>query len=142
MFTADKFFYRNGLIAELPELMTITFCLGFANQEDFAKIFEKLWKKLLMHKGKYNKLISIKPPFNLIETPEIEIGIAWRSKTYSIPFSESLGKISGDMIYPYPPGIPLLVPGERICKDKLNWIENQSLYNKDLLNLHIRVLQN
>ena len=141
-FTADKFFYRNGLIAELPELMTITFCLGFANQEDFAKMFEKLWKKLLMNKEKYNKLTSIKPPFNLIETPEIEIGIAWRSKTYSIPFSESLGKISGDIICPYPPGIPLLVPGERICKDKLNWIENQSLYNKDLLNLHIRVLQN
>ena len=29
-FTADKFFYKNGLIAELPEKMTLTFCLGFA----------------------------------------------------------------------------------------------------------------
>ena len=34
-FTADKFFYRNGLIAELPEMMTLTFCLGFANQKIF-----------------------------------------------------------------------------------------------------------
>ena len=141
-FTADKFFYRNGLIAELPEMMTLTFCLGFANQRNFTKLFEKLWNKLLIYSGKDKKLTSIKPPFKLIETPEIEIGTAWRSKTYRIPFSESLGKISGDIICPYPPGIPLIVPGERICKDRLNWIENQSLYNEDLLNLHIRVLNN
>ena len=122
--------------------MTITFCLGFSDQKDFILLFERLWKKLLLLPKTIKVLKVPKPPFKLIETPEIEIGTAWRSKTYSIPFSESLGKISGDMIYPYPPGIPLLVPGERICKDKLNWIENQSLYNKDLLNLHIRVLQN
>ena len=34
-FAADKFFYKNGLIAELPEMMTLTFCLGFGNQKDF-----------------------------------------------------------------------------------------------------------
>ena len=46
-FTADKFFYENGLVAELPEMMTLTFCLGFANQRNFAFLLEKLWKKLL-----------------------------------------------------------------------------------------------
>ena len=72
--------------------------------------------------------------------PEIEIGTAWRSKTCSIPFSQSLGKISGDIICPYPPGIPLLVPGERIDRNRFNWIKNQSLFNKDLVNFNIRVL--
>ena len=28
-FTADRFFYKKGLIAELPEMMTLTFCLVF-----------------------------------------------------------------------------------------------------------------
>ena len=41
-FTADKFFYKNGLIAELPEMMSLTFCLGFANQKDFLNLFESL----------------------------------------------------------------------------------------------------
>ena len=141
-FTADKFFYRNGIIAELPEMMTLTFCLGFSKQKDFVILFKKLWDKLQLKSKTFNRFEPIKPPFKLLETPEIEIGTAWRSKTYSIPIKKSLGKISGDIICPYPPGIPLLVPGERINKDRIKWIENQSLYNKDLVNSYIRVLYN
>ena len=79
-------------------------------------------------------------PFQLVQTPEVKIGIAWKSKTRSIPLSQSLNKISGDIVCPYPPGIPLLVPGEKIDKSRFNWIKYQSLYNKDLVNLNIRVL--
>ena len=140
-FTADNFFYRNGLIAELPEMMTLTFCLGFGNQKDFLNLFEKLWKKLLLNSKKSKSLEVFKSPFKLVQAPEIEIGIAWRSKTRSIPFSQSLNKISGDIICPYPPGIPLLVPGEKIDIDRFNWINNQSLCNKDLVNFNIRVLE-
>ena len=140
-FAADNFFYRNGLIAELPEPKTLTFCLGFSNQRDFIFIFEKLWNKLLLYSKKSNNLKIIKPPFRLVESPAVPIGIAWRSKTYNIPISESLGKISGDIICPYPPGIPLIVPGEKIEKERIDWINTQSSYNKDLVNSYIRVLQ-
>ncbi len=139
-FTADNFFYRNGLIAELPEMMTLTFCLGFANQKDFVNLFENLWNKLLLNSKKSKNFNVLQSPFKLVEAPEIEIGIAWRSKTSTIPFSKSLSKISGDIICPYPPGIPILVPGERIDEHRFNWIKNQSSYNKDLLNFNIRVL--
>ncbi len=140
-FTADKFFYKNGLIAELPEMMTLTFCLGFANQKDFLNLFEKLWNKLLLNSKKLESIEVLQSPFKLVEAPEIQIGIAWRSETQSIPFSQSLNKISGDIICPYPPGIPLLVPGEKIDVDRFNWINNQSLCNKDLLNFNIRVIK-
>ncbi|KGG05969.1 Lysine decarboxylase [Prochlorococcus marinus str. MIT 9321] len=139
-FTADKFFYKNGLIAELPEMMTLTFCLGFANQKDFLNIFEKVWNKLLLNSKKSKSLELLQSPFKLVQTPEVEIGIAWRSDTRIIPFSQSLNKISGDIICPYPPGIPLLVPGEKIDIDRFNWINNQSLWNKDLVNFNIRVI--
>ncbi len=140
-FTADNFFYRNGLIAELPEMMTLTFCLGFANQNDFVNLFESLWNKLIKNSKELSNFKVPQSPFKLVQKPEMEIGIAWRSKTCSIPFSQSLGKISGDIICPYPPGIPLLVPGERIDADRFNWIKNQSIWNKDLVNFNIRVIQ-
>ena len=140
-FTADNFFYKNGLIAELPEMMTLTFCLGFANQKDFLNLFEKLWNKLLLNSKKLKSLKVFQSPFKPVQETEIEIGIAWRSETQSIPFSQSLNKISGDIICPYPPGIPLLVPGEKIDLDRFNWINNQSLCNKDLINFNIRVMQ-
>ena len=97
--------------------------------------------KLLLNSEKLKSLEVLQTPFKLVQTPEIEIGIAWRSETQSIPFSQSLNKISGDIICPYPPGIPLLVPGEKIDMDRFNWINNQSLCNKDLVNFNIRVLE-
>ena len=121
-------------------MMTLTFCLGFGKQKDFLNLFEKLWKKLLLNSKNSKSLEVLKSPFKLVHTPEIEIGIAWRSKTRSISFSQSLNKISGDIICPYPPGIPILVPGERIDENRFNWIKNQSSYNKDLLNFNLRVL--
>jgi len=139
-FAADNFFYKNGLIAELPEMMTLTFCLGFGNQKDFLNLFEKLWKKLILNSKKSKSLEVLKSPFKLVQAPEIEIGIAWRSEARSLPFSQSLNKISGDIICPYPPGIPLIVPGEKIDIDRFNWINNQSLCNKDLVNFNIRVI--
>ena len=139
-FTADDFFYRHGLIAELPEMMTLTFCLGFANQRDFVPLFEKLWEKLLKNFKKTKKLKATKPPFRFIDSPEFPIGVALRSKTSLMPLSSALGKISGDILCPYPPGIPFIIPGERIDKWRINWIETQSLYNKDLINSYIRVL--
>ena len=139
-FTADTFFYKNGLIAELPEMMTLTFCLGFANQKDFINLFENVWNKLLLNSTNLKNFKMLKSPFKLVQEPEIEIGVAWRSNSRSIPFSQALSEISGDIICPYPPGIPLIVPGERIDKNRFDWIKNQSLYNKDLLNFNIRVL--
>ncbi len=122
-------------------MMTLTFCLGFANQKDFINLFEKLWNKLLLNPKKLKSLEGLHSPFKLVEEPEIQIGIAWRSETRNIPFSQSLNKISADIICPYPPGIPLLVPGEKIDIDRFNWINNQSLYNKDLLNFNIRIIK-
>ena len=121
-------------------MMTLTFCLGFANQKDFLNLFEKLWNKLLLNSKKSKSFEVPQSPFKFVESPEVEIGIAWRSATRSIPFSQSLNKISGDIICPYPPGIPLLVPGEKIDIDRFNWINNQSVYNKDLVNFNIRVI--
>ena len=65
-FTADRFFYKNGLIAELPEIMTLTFCLGFSKQKNFIFLFQKLWEKLLIHHNKSLSLKATKPPFKLV----------------------------------------------------------------------------
>jgi len=121
-------------------MATLTFCLGFAKQNDFVNLFEKLWNKLLLNSKKLKNIKVLESPFKLVQKPEIEIGTAWRSKTYSIPFSQSLGKISGDIICPYPPGVPILVPGERIDADRFYWIKHQSVWNKDLLNFYMRVI--
>ena len=142
-FTADKFFYEKGFIAELPEMMTLTFCLGFAEHNDFINGFEKSWKILLLtfNKRKDLKPIKpIKPPFQLVEIPEVSPSESLSKKSHKVTLNEAIGKISADIICPYPPGIPLAIPGERIKKDKVDWMLNQGLFGEDLLNFYIDVI--
>ena len=53
-----------------------------------------------------------------------EITISPRQAYYSenklIPFYASEGEISSEMVMIYPPGIPILIPGEKISKDVIN----------------------
>jgi len=50
---------------------------------------------------------------------------AYFAKTKNIPWSESKGEISAEMIVPYPPGIPTICPGEEITNDVWNFLEEQ-----------------
>ena len=48
---------------------------------------------------------------------------AFYSEKNKVPFKESVGKISGEMIMAYPPGIPIIIAGERISQDIIDYIE-------------------
>ena len=41
----------------------------------------------------------------------------------TIPISECVGKVSLDFVYLYPPGIPLLVPGEVLQVNQIKQIQ-------------------
>ena len=45
-----------------------------------------------------------------------------RSRHLSISIDDAVGKISAESICPYPPGIPILIPGEIITSDALDYL--------------------
>jgi arginine decarboxylase len=47
---------------------------------------------------------------------------AFYGDTETIPFKESAGRIIAEFIYVYPPGIPILLPGEVISQNNINYI--------------------
>jgi len=47
---------------------------------------------------------------------------AFYGEQVSMPIAESAGKISGEFVMCYPPGIPILAPGERITEEILAYI--------------------
>lgn len=47
---------------------------------------------------------------------------AWNSEKEQIRIEESAGRTSGEYIYVYPPGIPLIVPGEMISEEIVNTV--------------------
>ncbi len=59
------------------------------------------------------KVATSEYSFNQVEQAEKE----W------VPYTRSIGRISAGMIIPYPPGIPLFLPGEKITVSKLSQLE-------------------
>lgn len=48
---------------------------------------------------------------------------AFYAKTKKVPFKDSAGEICTEIVAPYPPGISILVPGERIAQEHLDYID-------------------
>ncbi len=49
---------------------------------------------------------------------------AFYGETEWVPFRESAGRIIAEFIYVYPPGIPILLPGEVISQENIDYIIN------------------
>ncbi|MBQ7794976.1 MAG: aminotransferase class I/II-fold pyridoxal phosphate-dependent enzyme [Lachnospiraceae bacterium] len=62
--------------------------------------------------------------------PVITLAEAMDRKGQRITFSDSLNMISQEFVYLYPPGIPILAPGEKITKDileRIAWYKSMRL---------------
>ncbi|MCT4593811.1 MAG: aminotransferase class I/II-fold pyridoxal phosphate-dependent enzyme [Anaeromicrobium sp.] len=70
----------------------------------------------------------------LLENPDIIVSPrdAFYSRTKIIPLKDSIGEVSGESIMAYPPGIPIISPGERISKEIVDYIE-------ELKNQHVLI---
>ena len=67
--------------------------------------------------------------FGMIEpVVELPIGEAFYREKQVVELEKAIGKISADYIIPYPPGIPIVIPGEvityEIYKEVLNLSQN------------------
>lgn len=70
------------------------------------------------------EVISEKQPLakGQMVLPQMVCGMeeALQGETTEVMLKDSLGKVSADFLWAYPPGIPLVAPGERISEDVLS----------------------
>jgi arginine decarboxylase len=48
---------------------------------------------------------------------------AWFAPTETIPIAQAANRISAELVCPYPPGIPVLVPGEAIAPEAIDYLQ-------------------
>lgn len=80
-------------------------------KEDYEQSF-LIRSREFLYRDELFSVLSV--PFKKMEQTEKE----------EIPLSEACGRISGEMIIPYPPGIPLIMEGEKITEEKLGILMN------------------
>jgi lysine decarboxylase len=138
---ADAWFMQRGLIAELPEPLCLTFCLGLASQRGLAQRMQQLWRRLQLSQPRSGRLEPLLvPPLETSSTPELLPALAVRAQACELSLQDSGGRIAAEMICPYPPGIPLLIPGERIGLDRLEWLLDQHRRWPELVPGKVKVL--
>jgi arginine/lysine/ornithine decarboxylase len=86
----------------------------------------RAWRKLLLDQTTPAALPAFTPPpLPLLSRPALACGEAWRAQSRLVEWADAVGCVSAQLVCPYPPGIPLLIPGERLDRERLAWIEQQ-----------------
>ncbi|MBL1209514.1 aminotransferase class I/II-fold pyridoxal phosphate-dependent enzyme [Geminocystis sp. GBBB08] len=123
-YEADEILHQQfGVTCELPSLKNLTFIISIGNK--FQDI-EKLIKSLQALK-KYQKQSQDNNNFTLSSLPNSSLKITPREAFWAekkvVSKDLAINHISGENICPYPPGIPLIMAGEIITKEALEYAQ-------------------
>ncbi|MEB3331685.1 MAG: lysine decarboxylase [Synechococcaceae cyanobacterium] len=122
---ADAWLLEQGIVAELPEPGALTFCLG---SEPPARLERRLPAALLALRRELAATPLppfTPPPLPLVASPELPLAQAWRAAAEPVALAAAAGRIAAEPLCPYPPGIPLLIPGERLDAARADWLLQQ-----------------
>jgi lysine decarboxylase len=122
---ADGIDIENDLIAanirvEMADRDTLIFEVTIADDEStFKRLGDVLIPILRNHVGKSRKSATA---FSWTITPQKGASLreAYFGRSELVDAKEAIGRISVDLVAPYPPGVPVLAPGEIITKEILD----------------------
>jgi lysine decarboxylase len=122
---ADAWLMERGVIAELPEPGCLTACLGLAPPRRVLRLLPRRLEQLRRALGGEPMALFSAPPIPPLAEPELPLERAWRAPQVRLPIAAASGRVAAEPLCPYPPGIPLLIPGERIDADRAAWLVQQ-----------------
>ncbi|MEI2819427.1 MAG: decarboxylase [Marmoricola sp.] len=106
-----------GMPVELADRDTIVAMVTMADQPgDIDRLVTALIGSIERHRGMPR---SPTPSAAYSVVPELALTPkeAFFAPTQTVPLRESVGRVGAELIAPYPPGIPVLAPGERITAE-------------------------
>jgi arginine/lysine/ornithine decarboxylase len=126
-YEADEILHQQfGVICELPLMNHLTFIISLGNrQEDIDKLvwgFGELTKieGLASERSSFPFQPLISSRQNLAMSPRE----AYFASTETISLTDAIDLISAETICPYPPGIPVLMPGEIITQESIDYLRD------------------
>ncbi len=110
-----------GVFPEMADRDHVVFLFSGQNtDEDFQRLFEELYQVGKDWPGVWDEPMT--PP--LPPEPEVVLSPAQAlvARRKGVPLCEAEGMISAVQVAPYPPGVPVIAPGERITKKCLAYL--------------------
>ena len=109
------------------ELSSFAYVLAMTSISDSREGFERLKKALLEIDAILSEGKIIVPNLKLPYKKKLEIFEAKAGEEAAVSLKQSCGKISASMVCLYPPGAPIIVPGEEITEEAITIIEEAKI---------------
>ncbi len=114
---------RYGIEVELSDLYNILCLVTLADDEASIKALVNALREIARehHARRPARPVEVRTP----DVPPLAMSPreAFYAETEVVPLMESAGRIMAEFIMVYPPGIPILLPGERITEGSLRYIK-------------------
>lgn len=126
-YEADEILYSyQSIICELVGTRSTTFAINLGTSQDQIERLVKGMEYLSATCISIQEIEEKVASENLAPFADITISLnprdAFFSSKRNMKIEESVGKVCGELICPYPPGIPLMIPGELITKEALDYL--------------------
>lgn len=122
------------IVSEMSDIYNVVFILTY-NDKNLEFLFESLVKiSATLGKTEENDVeyCYFKPK------RAISVRQAMFSEEKKMKLCDSIGEISKEMVCPYPPGVPIIYPGEIILQNHVEYIGNMCYNNNE----YIKVVKN
>ncbi len=115
---ADRLLKRYGIQVELGDRFNILCMFSIGNtSEDAGKLAAAL-REMAAVKPR-SKAAETLLDFDTLPVPRqiLTPREAWFARKRKVLLDDAIGEVAGEMVAPYPPGIPVLCPGEKVTHD-------------------------
>ena len=119
---------RFGIQVEMADPFHVLVIVSIGDrQDDLNRLVESL-RVIAMETGLQGALL----PLDKVHPPMLQNRFAMtpRKAFYSdselVNVNDAAGRVSTEIVTVYPPGIPLLVPGEEISRDAIDYLQNMA----------------
>lgn len=119
---------RYQVETEMADPRNVVAVITFANEErEIRQLLEAMKDISLRGKQQFGRKTAGQDEKKIPQIPLPPAYLtpreAFFAETDTVSWQDAAGKIAGEMIAPYPPGIPLLCPGERLTQEIMAAVE-------------------
>lgn len=123
-FELQKVLEKEGVFSELADAWNVLIVLPLAVMDAKHDMIERIERALQKNVGNESSRKEISVPLFPMRISQLAIHLDKQQKLSSMEckLEEAVGKVAAESIIPYPPGIPVLLKGERITEEVVGYL--------------------
>jgi arginine/lysine/ornithine decarboxylase len=117
---------------EMADQRNLVLNVTFGNTRREAEVLIAALKDLTSKVGPSRDKTNFRAVFPELPPQAMTPRQAWLTSPEKVPWNQAKGRIAGEMAAPYPPGIPLINPGEIITPEIWDYLEDCRIQKRHL----------